>query len=142
MTRMRSPGTAQRGFTLLEVLVAMMILGLSLGAILQQFALASRAGSASYETTRATMYARELIEGLKIQRNMVETTERGSFDGGYEWETAVYFYEYDIDEDQLVFDNMRYETYLLSAVVSWRSGSRTRQVELETLRTVRKQEWD
>ena len=142
MIRLRGSRAAQNGFTLLEVLVAMMILGLSLGAILQQFALASRAGSASYETTRATMYAREKLEELKTQRDLIESTERGSFDDGYEWETTIYLYEYDVAEDQLVFDNMRYETYHLSAVVSWHFGNRARQVELETLRTVRKREWE
>ena len=122
MTRMRNSRAAQRGFTLLEVLVAMMILGLSLGAILHQFALASRAGSASHDTTRATMYAREKLEDLKLQPELVEATERGSFDDGYEWETTVQYYNYDHIEDQMVLDNMRYETYLLTVVVFWQIG--------------------
>ncbi len=133
---------SQKGFTLLEVLVAMMILGMSLGAILQQFALASRAGAASQDATRATMHAREIIEELKIQRELTETTGHGSFDDGFEWDTIVQLYSYDEIEDQSIFEDMGYETYLLSVVVSWRFGSRSKQVELETLRTVRKKEWD
>ncbi|MBM4311382.1 MAG: type II secretion system protein [Deltaproteobacteria bacterium] len=131
----------QQGFTLLEVLVAIMILGLSLGAILYQFALASRAGSASYDSTRAVMHAREKLEELKTMPRLGESSAGGSFDDGFEWETRVQLYGYDEVEDQSVFEGMRYETYHLSALVTWRYGSRARQVELETLRTVRKREW-
>ena len=142
MARLRGTRAGQSGFTLLEVLVAIMILGLSLAAILEQFALASRAGAASYEATRATMHAREKLEELKLRRQLAEGSESGRFDDGFEWETRVQFYGYDEVEDQSVFENMRYETYLLSAVATWRSGNRARQVELATLRTVLKKEWD
>jgi general secretion pathway protein I len=132
----------QQGFTLLEVLVAVMIMALSLGAILYQFALASRAGSASYDATRAVMHAREKLEELKTLPQLGEGAAGGSFDDGYEWATRVSFYGYDDVEDQSVFEGMRYETYHLAAVVTWRYGSRARQVELETLRTVRKRQWE
>ena len=131
----------RNGFTLLEVLVAMMILGISLGVILQQFALASRAGTASHDITRATVHAREMLEELKMLPDLYEGVEQGKFDDGFEWETTVELYLYDEFEEQQVFENIRYETYRLSAVVFWRYGSRERQVELETLRTVRKKEW-
>jgi general secretion pathway protein I len=140
MAKLRGARASQAGFTLLEVLVAMMILGLSLGAILQQFALASRAGSASADATRATVLAREKIEELKMQRELSESVGRGSFDDGFEWETSVEFYGYDGIEDP-VFEDMNYETYRLSAVVTWRVGNRSKQVELVTLRTMPKKEW-
>ena len=141
MNRPPFPRPGQSGFTLLEVLVAIMIMGLSLGALLQQFALASRSGSASYDATRATMHAREKLEELKLLPQLGEGVQSGSFDDGFEWETRVQFYYYDEMEDA-VFENMRYETYLLSAVVTWRYGTRAKQVELETLMTVRQTEWD
>jgi general secretion pathway protein I len=141
MTRPSFLLSGQNGFTLLEVLVAIMIMGLSLGALLQQFALASRSGSASYDATRATMHAREKLEELKLRKKLGVGVESGSFDDGFEWETRVQFYNYDEIEDA-VFEVMRYETYLLSAVATWRQGTRVKQVELETLRTVRKTEWD
>jgi general secretion pathway protein I len=140
MARLRGTRAGQNGFTLLEVLVAIMILGLSLAAILQQFALASRSGAASYEATRATMHAREKLEELKLRRQLGEGVQRGRFDDGFEWETRVQLYHYNEVEDQSVFETMRYETYLLSAVATWRYGNRARQVELETLRTVLKKE--
>jgi len=142
---MRNPGlrcAGEQGFTLLEVLVAVMIMALSLGAILYQFALASRAGSASHDSTRAVMYAREKLEELKTIAQPGEGGASGSFDDGFEWETRIQLFSYDDIEDQSVFENMRYETYLLSALVFWRSGARTRQVQLETLKTVRKREWE
>lgn len=141
MPEQAHPRAAHAGFTLLEVLVAIMIVGLSLGVILQQFALASRAGAASHDTTRATLYAREKLEELKTLQYPQSAVERGRFDDGFEWETIVEVYGYDDVEDDSVFDGLRYETFRLIAIVTWRYGTRSRQVELETLRTVRKREW-
>jgi len=142
---MHSPlrqSAGQQGFTLLEVLVAVMVMAVSLGAILYQFALASRAGSASYDSTLAAMHARAKLEELKTLPQLGEATAGGSFDDGFEWETRVSLYGYGDVEDQSIFENMRYETYHLSALVTWRQGNRARQVELETLKTVRKREWE
>jgi len=141
MRRVGAARASQDGFTLLEVLVAVMIMALSLGALLQQFAQASRAGAASSDSTRAAMYAREKLEELKTMQDFGEFSAGGTFDDGYEWETRVQLYGYDEFEDQAVFDDMRYETYHLSSVVTWRYGNRARKVELETLKTVRKSEW-
>jgi len=138
MLRACDTHTVRNGFTLLEVLVAMMILGLSLGAILQQFALASRAGAASYDATLATVHAREMLEELKMLPDLQEGIEQGRFDDGFEWETSIELYIYDEFDDMQVFEDINYETYRLSAVVFWRYGNRERQVELETLKTVRK----
>jgi len=138
MVKVRGVHAARNGFTLLEVLVAIMILGISLGAILQQFALASRAGAASYDATLATIHAREMLEELKMLPELYEGIEQGKFDDGFEWETSVELYLYDEFEEQQVFEDINYETYRLSVVVFWRYGSRERQVGLETLKTVRK----
>jgi len=55
----------QKGFTLLEVLLAVMILGISLTTILLQFQTALHAGSISQEKTIAVIYAKEKLRGAK-----------------------------------------------------------------------------
>ena len=64
----KSAGLCQSGFTLLEVLLAVMILGLSITAILFQFQVALRAGSSSKDNTQAVVHAREKLEELKTQK--------------------------------------------------------------------------
>lgn len=132
----------QQGFTLLEVLVAVMILALTLTALLQQFSLAQRAGVVSWDNTRAVLHAREKLEELKSRHELTEGTESGDFDDGYTWQTTVSPYEYSWAEDDEVFESLRYETVRLDVSVSWRSGERPKQVELTTLHTVLKKQWE
>ncbi len=139
---MRYKSATIAGFTLLEVLIAMMILGLSITAILHQFSAALRAGSISQENTQAVIYAKQKIEELKSAREIAESSSSGSFDDGFEWETIVTEYvhpEYDSDPD--TYDGLRFETFKLKSVVKWREGERERMVELITLYSVRQREW-
>ncbi len=131
----------QRGFTLLEVLLAVMILGLSITAILYQFQVALRAGSKSREQSVAVMHAREKLEELKIQKEFTESSESGSFDDGYEWETRVTPYSHS-EEDEDTYESLKHETFELQAIVTWGNDEREKQVELTTLKTVRKKKWD
>lgn len=55
----------RRGFTLLEVMVAVIILGFGLLAIMRLFPLGLRAGKISRDTTVATFLAQQKIEELK-----------------------------------------------------------------------------
>ncbi|MCP4714395.1 MAG: type II secretion system protein [Deltaproteobacteria bacterium] len=135
--------TAERGFTLLEVLVAIMILALSVTAILQQFSVALRSGSKAGSATEAVMHAREKIEELKIAKELTEETESGAFDDGCEWETQItaYVHGADADEAEEVYEGLRFETFELRAVVRWREGERERELELKTLKSIRKKKW-
>jgi type II secretory pathway pseudopilin PulG len=124
------------------VLVAVMILGLTVTAILQQFAVALRAGAQSRDTTRAIFYATEMLEDLKTRHNLPVSIESGRFDSGYEWETEVLPYSANLEDEGGTYEGLRYETLELRSRVSWLAGERRRQVELTTLLTVRKKEWN
>ena len=130
-----------RGFTLLEVLLAVMILGLSVSAILYQFQVALRAGSKSREETEAVHHAKEKLEELKAQKKYAESFESGGFDDGYAWETEVIPYVAPADDEE-AYEGMKHETFLLRARVKWGPEERQRQVELATLKTVLEDEWD
>ncbi len=132
--------TDRRGFTLLEVLVAVMVMGLTLTVLLQQFSVALRAGARSRDITCAVMHAREKLEELKLEKQLSESSESGRFDDGYTWETRVTPYEYTVQEgEETFFDNLNYDTFTLQAAVSWKSGVRTREITLQTLKTIKKE---
>jgi len=137
-----NPSSGRSGFTLLEVLIAVMILGLSLTAILQQFAVALRAGTAAQDITVAILHAKEKLEELKIRKDLAEGAEDGSFDDGYEWETRIEPYSYAGEQDAEAYETLKHETFKLTSTVKWRSGVRQRHVDLTTLRTTKKKEWD
>ena len=75
------------GFTLLEVLLAVMILAITVTVLLLQFSVALRASTASQEVTRATLYAKQKIEELKMTGELAEGAQSGYFADGYDWET-------------------------------------------------------
>ena len=65
----RNPDPSPRGdggFTLLEVLLAVMILAITVTVLLQQFSVALRASTTSQEVTRAMLHAKQKIEELKM----------------------------------------------------------------------------
>jgi general secretion pathway protein I len=132
---------SQAGFTLLEVLLAVVILGVSLTTILLQFQTALHAGSISQERTNAVIYAKEKLESLKIEDELSESSQSGTFENGYEWETEVSLYEYEDQEEDISYEDLRHETYKLRAAVKWNSGINKRQIELITLKTVTRKEW-
>jgi general secretion pathway protein I len=132
---------SQAGFTLLEVLLAVVILGVSLTTILLQFQTALHAGSISQERTNAVIYAKEKLESLKIEDELSESSQSGVLESGYEWETEVSLYEYEDQADDISYEDLRHETYKLRATVKWNSGINKRQVELITLKTITRKEW-
>ena len=142
MSKKKKP-RSKAGFTLLEVLLAVVILGVSLTTILLQFQTALRAGSISQERTNAVIYAKEKLESLKIEDELSESSQSGTFENGYEWETEVSLYEYEEEdqEEDISYEDLRHETYKLRAAVKWNSGINKRQVELITLKTVTRKEW-
>ena len=142
MQKQKKRTRSQAGFTLLEVLLAVVIMGVSLTTILLQFQTALHAGSISQERTNAVIYAKEKLESLKIEDELSESSQSGTFENGYEWETEVSLYEYEEDqEEDISYEDLRHETYKLRAAVKWNSGINKRQVELITLKTVTRKEW-
>ena len=143
MQKQKKRTRSQAGFTLLEVLLAVVIMGVSLTTILLQFQTALHAGSISQERTNAVIYAKEKLESLKIEAELFESSQSGTFENGYEWETEVSLYEYEEEdqEEDISYEDLRHETYKLRAAVKWNSGINKRQVELITLKTVTRKEW-
>ena len=81
-----------RGFTLLEVLVAFVILALSLGVIYQLFGQGTRAASQSARYTQATMIAQSLLAEAGVTHRL-EASQRSGFSGDYHWEVITQQYD-------------------------------------------------
>ncbi|MEO1079803.1 MAG: type II secretion system protein [Pseudomonadota bacterium] len=118
---------ASRGFSLLELLVAISILGLSLGALLRSSTTATR----NVATDERYVYAVELSKSLLAQYSQVPLdgfANSGETSGGFRWS---------VDARPLP----RGETSRLGpgalhdirVAVSWRDGIRERRVELASV---------
>lgn len=125
------------GFTLLEVVVAMAIVGLGVVTLLEIFSLGLRLSARSAERTEAVLRGRELMDSFLARGELVNGTEQGSIGGGYPWRIDVKPHEeegelrlasrWELKEVKL---EMRYTPYAL--------GARQRQLEMSTLRLVKK----
>ena len=61
--------SSQKGFTLLEILLAVTILGLAVTVIMQQFSAGLRIGRLSNTYTTATIYAKQKLEELQVEED-------------------------------------------------------------------------
>src|SRR4030042_6250469 len=69
-----------RGFTLIEVVVALAILGVGLTVIIELFSGGLRLARASMEYTKAVNYARIQMEEITVKPAVAEGTEEGEED--------------------------------------------------------------
>ena len=77
---------AQRGYTLLEVLVAFTLLAIGLGLLLAILSGGVRSVARSSQSTQATLYAESLLDTLGADRRLQPGRTQGMFEQGrYRW---------------------------------------------------------
>ncbi len=128
-----------RGFTLIEVVVAMAILGVGLVVIIQLFSGGLRLSKTSEEYTKAVGYARMKMEEVCLADHMKEGNETGEFDHDYRWQVATKKVDIlpvgkDLDFKPTV------EIYQIKVNVIWNSGFSEKSAEVESYRTVQPEE--
>ena len=80
----------QRGYTLIEVIVAFALLALALTLLLGSLSGAARQVRAADEISRATLHAQSLLAGLGIEAPLQPRRSSGEFeDGRYRWSLQV-----------------------------------------------------
>ncbi len=113
------------GFTLMETLVAMTILGVALVVIFQQFSGALNAGYVSESYTRAVWHAREKMEELLLHDVLAEGTQTGDFGDGYTWRSRI--------ESTGTFVPAKSDdvaAFTITVWVSWEQGRSTKELEV------------
>lgn len=130
----------EKGFTLLEILVALTILGIATAIILQQFSAGLKVARLTQEYTNALIHAREKLEEHSLSPRLSEKEESGEFEDGYRWQVIVAPYEEKSDQDTGT-EFLLLSMYKITSRVSWMAGDRERKVELETIKIVPKEGW-
>ncbi len=123
----------QRGFSLLEVLVAFTILTITLGVLLNIFSLAIRTTQSAQQQQKAMLLAESKLTELYAGTTLQPGREQGWFDDHYWWETRVD----EFDTRELMDNQSLLLPYRLSVVVGW--GIHDRHYRLTTLRLVRQE---
>lgn len=120
----------KKGFTLLEVLVAMSILAVSLVVVLQLFAGGLTSARLSDEYTRGVFYAREKMDEILLAPVMTEGVIDGAFEDGYQWRAQAAFL--DLPETEGL--RLPFRAFEIKVDVRWQAGEKTRRVTLSTIK--------
>jgi general secretion pathway protein I len=123
-------GSRPRGFTLLEVLVALAILGVALGALLQAFAGGLRRLSVLEDYAAAVTQARSQLDRLGAELPLAEGQYSGSFAGGMVWTAQLRRYHLGGSGNDAALAVIPYE---ITVTVSW---GEHRALTLTSLRLV------
>jgi general secretion pathway protein I len=120
--------TKSKGFTLIETLVAIMVLSISLVAIMQLFSGGLKAARLSENYTRAVFHAREKMEELLVSPKMAEGELEGSFDDEFRWKAEIRHIESVKDS------NPSTDTFAIRVEISWNEGESRKRFDISTLK--------
>lgn len=127
---MRREPSQDRGFFLLEVLVALLITGAAMGALFQGALGGLRAADISGRTEEALSRARSRIAVLSRAGPIVAGDRQGEEGGGYRWRERVA----PISLQPALPGSAAAALYRIEVRMSWGEGSALRSVTLETRR--------
>lgn len=125
----------RRGFTLIEVVVSLALLGIGLMVIIELFAGGLRLGRAAVEYTKATHYGRMKLDELVFKPPLEEGVEEGEIDQIYRWRMETKRVDLLPFKRETDFQPP-VELFHVKVDIIWKSGSKERSIHLESYRTI------
>ena len=121
-----------QGFSILEILVAFVVMALVVGTLLQLFGTSMRNVVLADEYSFAVQVAESRMQAvgteIPVEEGNVTGTEEGS---GYQW--TVNMEPVELDEEQETF-SLSIQPYQVTVVVRWDSAGKRREFALSSLR--------
>lgn len=144
----------KKGFTLLEIMVAMAIMAIALVTVIQLFSGALRSARVSHDYSLAVMGAKEkLDEALTVStlNEFDELEKTGEFESeelkGYRWEiTGPDEYQMpeglamDVEEESGVLSDLPFKLYQIGITVRWASGLHEKEISYNTLKILEEED--
>jgi general secretion pathway protein I len=126
-----------KGFTLIEVVVALAILGVGLTVIIELFSGGLRVARTSIEYTKAVNYARMKMEEIAMKPLVGVGTEEGeSEDKTFRWQVGVKKVDL-LSVDKSVDYKPPIELFQVKIDVFWKSGFKERSASVESFRAIK-----
>lgn len=128
----RSLDANARGFTLLEVLVALVLLSVALVAILQLFSANLRGIATSEDIAKAVMRAEATMRDVLDDDDIAEKSSSETTPDGYRVDVAI------TNAEEKRTENLPLKLLQISLTVHWKDGVKERALTLKTMKAVTK----
>ncbi len=125
--------SGERGFTLLEVIVALIILSISMATFLRVFSTGLRAVDVAEHQAIAAMHAESILAEVGVSVPLIEGLRQGDLPRGYWWRTEVRPYA-EAGLSDLTAGTVT--AYIVDVTVGW-EGRREGEFSLQTIRLAR-----
>lgn len=126
----------ERGFTLLEIMVAMAVLALGAVSLLELFTGSRWLQTRAAVESRVVLRARALMDELLWRAELTDGTEEGVTPEGFHWRRTVAHADPALtgEEEDELGEEADYSLRTLEVEVTWRDGHRERSYVLHSLR--------
>ena len=131
-----APGRRQRGFTLLEVLLAFVIFALGFATVMEILSGSLRSAVRAREYSEAALTAQSLMDMVGTEIPLLEGSQSGSTETGFDWSLDIVPFEPQ-DENPRPLEVAEMNGTVLLRVdlrLAWRSGIKDREVWFSTVR--------
>lgn len=130
---MNAKPQCQKGFSLLEILIAFSILALSLGILLNIFSGGLRRSLVAEEYQQAVTIAQSILSKSGVEEELEVGGKSGVIGEKYAWSETISAFE----DDSLDPEVTGLYPYHIVVIVNWQAGEYDRHIELTTLRLAR-----
>ena len=127
------PQNKSAGFTLLEVLVALSLLGIAVISVMQLFSANLKSISASEDHVSGALAAQSKMREVLSEEELSERSWNGITDNGYRFEVSI------LKSLPERVEELQVRMVEITVTVYWSQGTRERSMTLRTQKTVQKQ---
>jgi len=121
----------QRGFSLIEILVAFMILAMSLTVIFRIFSGGLRNVALSEDYARAVLLAESQLSAIGVSEPLQRGVTSGEWGERFNWERVVEDYQPWQQDREL---DAPLQGYRVTVRIDWKHAGRSRQITLNSVR--------
>ena len=135
--------SSSSGFTLLEVMVALTIMGVGLASVLEVFSTSIRLGAKASQRTQAAIYGQNVMDRIFAQDQLEDGELSGELANGYAWRVLVQEIYPDDDDDRLRPEDENETDFVhlkeITVSIMWQENLGQQEFVLHALRAVTEQ---